>query len=445
MSVDRNSANASLLGRSLAAVWHPCTQMKHHEQLPLVPIKRGEGAWLYDMDGRRYLDGISSWWVNLFGHANPRIGAALKAQLDQLEHVMLAGFTHEPVVELSERLATLTGHRLGHAFYASDGASATEIALKMSAHYWRNHGEPGKNRFVSLSGSYHGETVGALAVTDVAIFRDAYAPLVRAGTCVPSPDARQAAPGETTADVARRAAAALDAHLAEHAFETAALIVEPLIQCASGMVMHDPEYLRLAREICTHHRIHLVADEIAVGCGRTGTFFACEQAGIWPDFICLSKGISGGYLPLSIVLSTDDIFAAFYDDDTARGFLHSHSYTGNPLACRAALATLDIFEQDDVLAANRIKADRLGAAFRAALGGHPAVRHLRQRGMILAFDVEGAPAGFSRRFFTEALDRELLLRPIGNTVYTMPPYILSDAEIDHLASQTAAALEASLA
>ncbi len=438
------SANTSLLARSLAAVWHPCTQMKHHEQLPLIPIARGEGAWLVDMDGRRYLDGISSWWVNLFGHANPRIGGALKAQLDTLEHVMLAGFTHAPVVELSERLAALTGHALGHAFYASDGASATEIALKMSAHYWRNHGQPGKNRFVSLAGSYHGETVGALAVTDVAIFRDAYAPLVRSGSCVPSPDARQAAPGETAADVARRAAAALEAHLAEHAHHTAALIVEPLVQCASGMVMYDPEYLRLARQLCDRYRVHLVADEIAVGCGRSGSFFACQQAGIWPDFLLLSKGISGGYLPLSIVLTTDDVFAAFYDDDTARGFLHSHSYTGNPLACRAALATLDIFEQDGVIAANRATAARLGEAFTAAVGSHPAVRHLRQQGMMLAFDVAGAPAGFARRFFAEALDRELLLRPIGNTVYTMPPYIVSDAEIAHLASQTAAALEASL-
>ena len=438
------SANASLLSRSLAAVWHPCTQMKHHEQLPLIPIARGEGAWLIDMDGRRYLDGISSWWVNLFGHANPRIGNALKAQLDTLEHVMLAGFTHEPVVELSERLAALTGHALGHAFYASDGASATEIALKMSAHYWRNHGQPGKNRFVSLAGSYHGETVGALAVTDVAIFRDAYAPLVRAGSCVPSPDARQAAPGETAADVARRAAAALEAHLAEHAHETAALIVEPLVQCASGMVMYDPEYLRLARQLCDRYRVHLVADEIAVGCGRSGSFFACQQAGIWPDFLLLSKGISGGYLPLSIVLTTDDVFAAFYDDDTARGFLHSHSYTGNPLACRAALATLDIFEQDEVITRNRATAARLGEAFCTAVGGHPAVRHLRQQGMMLAFDVEGAPAGFSRRFFAEALARELLLRPIGNTVYTMPPYIVSEAELAHLAGQTAAALEASL-
>jgi adenosylmethionine---8-amino-7-oxononanoate aminotransferase len=436
--------NASLLSRSLSAVWHPCTQMKHHEKLPLVPIKRGAGAWLYDADGRRYLDGISSWWVNLFGHANPRIGDALKAQLDTLEHVMLAGFTHEPVVELSERLAALTDHKLGHAFYASDGASATEIALKMSAHYWRNHGQPEKNRFLSLAGSYHGETVGALAVTDVAIFRDAYAPLVRAGACVPSPDARTAAPGESPADVARHAAATLEAHLAEFAHQTAALIVEPLVQCASGMVMYDPEYLRLARALCDRYKVHLIADEIAVGCGRSGSFFACQQASIWPDFLLLSKGISGGYLPLSIVLTTDDMFAAFYDDDTARGFLHSHSYTGNPLACRAALATLDIFEQDDVIATNLERARRLGNAFQAAVGAHPAVRNLRQQGMILAFDVADAPAGFSRRFFTEALERELLLRPIGNTVYTMPPYILSDDEITFLASQTAAALEASL-
>jgi len=208
--------------------------------------------------------------------------------------------------------------------------------------------------------------------------------------------------------------------------------------------MYDPEYLRLARQLCDRFQVHLIADEIAVGCGRTGSFFACEQAGIWPDFLLLSKGISGGYLPLSIVLTTHRVFEAFYDDDTARGFLHSHSYTGNPLACRAALATLDIFAQDNVILANRRKAARLGEAFRAAVGSHPKVRHLRQQGMILAFDVADAPAGFSHRFFAEALNRELLLRPIGNTVYTMPPYILSDEEIDLLASRCAAALEASL-
>jgi adenosylmethionine-8-amino-7-oxononanoate aminotransferase len=419
--------------------------MKQHETLPLIPIVRGEGPWLIDADGRRLLDGISSWWVNLFGHCNPRINAALRDQLERLEHVMLAGFTHEPVVELSERLAALTGHRLGHAFYASDGASATEIALKMSAHYWRNLGHPEKSRFVSLSGSYHGETVGALAVTDVAIFRDAYAPLVRTGSLVPTPDARLAADGESAADVARRAAAALEAHLAQHHRETAALIVEPLVQGASGMVMYDPEYLRLARALCDRYAVHLIADEIAVGCGRTGTFFACEQAGIWPDFICLSKGISGGYLPLSLVLTTDTVYAAFYDDAASRGFLHSHSYTGNPLACRAALATLDIFAQDDVLAANRHRAQLLGSIARERFGDHPAVRHLRQCGMILAFDVTTDHPDFARRFFAAGLHHGVLLRPIGNTVYFMPPYVLDDVQIRHLVDGASAALAIALA
>jgi adenosylmethionine---8-amino-7-oxononanoate aminotransferase len=444
----------SLLDRSLAAVWHPCTQMRHHlpgfdSQLPLVPIVRGEGAWLVEESGRRLLDGISSWWVNLFGHCNPRINAALKEQLETLEHVLLAGFTHEPVVELSERLAALTGQRLGHAFYASDGASATEIALKMSAHFWRNRGRPEKCRFVSLEGSYHGETVGALAVTDVALFRDAYAPLVRAGSTVPCPDARLVESAETPADVARRAAASLEAHFEAHHRETAALIVEPLVQGAAGMVMYDPEYLRLARALCDRYEVHLIADEIAVGCGRTGTFFAWEQApqltSGWPDFLCLSKGISGGYLPLSLVLSTDPIYEAFLDDDVARGFLHSHSYTGNPLACRAALATLDIFREDDVLAANLGRAAWLRQAMDDRFGDHPAVRHSRSRGMILAFDVATERPDFSRRFFTAALAQGVLLRPIGRTVYFMPPYIVDEAEIAHLMDGAVAALAAALA
>jgi adenosylmethionine---8-amino-7-oxononanoate aminotransferase len=437
------SANADWLARSQAAVWHPCTQMQHHARtgapthLPLIPIARGDGAWLYDFDGKRYLDGISSWWTNLFGHANPRINAALKAQLETLEHVMLAGFTHQPVVELSERLSSLTGGRLGHAFYASDGASATEIALKMSFHAWRNRGRPEKREFLCLAGSYHGETVGALAVTDVALFRDAYAPLVRAATVMPSPDARLAEAGETAADVARRAAAALEKHLAAHSETIAALIVEPLVQGAGGMAMYDPEYLVLARQLCDRYEVHLICDEIAVGFGRTGSFFAHEQATIAgqpirPDLLCMSKGISGGYLPLSVVLASDAIYDAFLDDSVARAFLHSHSYTGNPLACRAALATLDIFEQDDVLTVNRQKATKISAAL-APLAEHPQVRHLRQRGMIAAFDVATDDPYFSRSFYRAALAREVLIRPIGNTVYLMPPYIISEAEIDHLA------------
>ncbi len=436
-------SNADLLRRSLAAVWHPCTQMKQHtHDLPLVPVVRGEGLWLYDADGRRYLDAISSWWVNLFGHCNPRINAALADQLGKLEHVILAGFTHEPVVQLSERLSALTGGALGHCFYASDGASATEIALKMSFHYWQNRGRTPKREFVALAGGYHGETVGALAVTDVAIFRDAYAPLIRAAHVVPSPDARQAGPGETAVDVARRAAAALEAFLEAEHERIAALIVEPLVQGAAGMAMHDPEYLRLARALCDRFEVHLICDEIAVGCGRSGTFFAHEQASIRPDFLCLSKGISGGYLPLSVVLTTDTVYAAFYDDATVKGFLHSHSYTGNALACRAALATLDIFEADDVLVQNQARGDRLEALL-APLAAHEKVRHFRRRGMILAFDVDADP-GFGRRFYREALARELLLRPMGNTVYFMPQYILGDNDADFLAAGASAALEAAL-
>ncbi|MBK6974907.1 MAG: adenosylmethionine--8-amino-7-oxononanoate transaminase [Sterolibacteriaceae bacterium] len=432
--------NTELLARSLNAVWHPCTQMKQHESLPLVPIARGKGCWLHDFDGRRYLDAVSSWWVNLFGHCNPRINAALIDQLGRLEHVMLAGFTHSPVIELSERLSALTGGALGHCFYASDGASATEIALKMSHHFWRNSGRPQKDRFVSLAGSYHGETIGALGVTDVAIFRDAYQALLHAGQIVPSPDARRALPGQSAADVALDAASALEQHLERHADVTAALIVEPLVQCASGMVMYDPEYLRLARALCDRYDVHLIADEIAVGCGRTGSFFAHQQAGIRPDFLCLSKGISGGYLPLSITLTTDAVYRAFYDDSVRRGFLHSHSYTGNALACRAALATLDIFEQDDVIARNRARAGLL-AGLCAPLAADPRIVHLRQRGMIVAFDVLTDDPGFARALFAAGLERELLLRPIGNTVYFMPPYVISDQECALLVTRTREALD----
>jgi len=414
--------------------------MQHHETVPLIPVSHGRGVWLYDHQGNRYLDAISSWWVNLFGHANPRINAALREQLDMLEHAMLAGFTHEPVIQLSERLAALTQHQLGHAFYASDGASAVEIALKMSFHAWRNMGQGDKQEFVCLKGSYHGETIGALAVTDVALFKDAYGPLLRATQTVMSPDARQAGEGETAADVARRAAADVERMFIERAGKIAAIIIEPLVQCATGMAMHDPLYLKLVRELCDKHGVHLILDEIAVGCGRTGTFFACEQAGIWPDFLCLSKGISGGYLPLSIVLSRDDIYQAFYDADVTRGFLHSHSYTGNPLACRAALATLDIFAEDHVLEANKARSRKLTEAL-APLANHEYTGNFRNRGMIWAFDAVGATPGFSRRFFTEGTRQELLLRPIGNTVYLMPPYILSDEEIDGLAARTLSVFE----
>jgi adenosylmethionine-8-amino-7-oxononanoate transaminase len=428
--------NSRLLARSLHSVWHPCTQMKQHETFPLIPIQRGEGVWLFDADGQRYLDGISSWWVNLFGHNNPRIKDAIKSQLDQLEHVMLAGFTHEPVVALSEKLSELTG--LGHAFYASDGASATEIALKMSFHYWRNSGQPGKNQFISLKNSYHGETLGALGVTDVAIFKDTYAPLLMQSAQMPSPDFRESKAGVSAEAMALCAAAALEDYLARHHASIAAFIIEPIIQCAGGMAMHHPVYLQRARELCTRYQVHLIADEIAVGFGRTGTMFACEQAAAKvsdiADFICLSKGITGGYLPLSAVLTSDLTYQAFYDERTAKGFLHSHSYTGNPLACSAALATLGIFADDAVLEKNRVLADYIKSQA-SSLADLP-IQHLRQQGMILALDVVGAQPGFAQRCYAEALKQGLLLRPIGNTVYLMPPYSISREEVDHMLTAT---------
>jgi len=434
-----STSSAALTQRSLNSVWHPCTQMQHHESIPLIAVARGQGAWLYDADGRRYLDAISSWWVNLFGHANGRINAALKDQLDRLEHAMLAGFTHEPVIALSEQLSALTGHALGHCFYASDGASAVEIALKMSVHAWRNAGCSNKQEFVCLQGGYHGETLGALSVTDVALFRQAYSSLLRPCHVIASPDARQAAAGESALDVAQRSLLQLQLLLQQHAAQIAAIIVEPLVQCASGMAMHTPEYLTGLRQLCDQYQIHLIADEIAVGCGRTGSFFACEQAGIWPDFLCLSKGISGGYLPLSLVMTRTEIYEAFYDGDMARGFLHSHSYTGNPLACRAALATLAIFAEDQVLQGNALLAARLTEALQP-LAHDPRIRHFRRTGMIWACDArledDAQAASFARRFFAQACKHELLLRPIGNTIYLMPPYILEEEDISLLAERT---------
>lgn len=428
-------SNSDLLNRSLSAVWHPCTQMKRHETLPLVPIARGEGAWLFDLDGKRYLDTVSSWWVNLFGHCNPRINAAITDQLCKLEHVMLAGFTHEPVVQLSERLRELAPAGLGHCFYGSDGASATEIALKMSAHYWHNNGHPQKSQFISLQNSYHGETLGALSVTDVALFRDAYGALIKQNATVPCPDWREAEQGECAEDYALRCATALESHLQRHHGHLAAFIIEPLVQGAAGMAMYHPAYLKRARELCSHYGVHLIADEIAVGMGRTGTMFACEQADISPDFLLLSKGITGGYLPLSVVMTTDVIYRAFYADETARGFLHSHSYTGNPLACRAALATLDIFALDGVLNANRDKTaffNRIAKPLRE----HPKVKNFRNTGMIWAFEVDTPHADFAQRSFSLGLENELLLRPMGNTVYFMPPYVISEDEMQLLVTRT---------
>ena len=429
-----------MVRRSLAAVWHPCTQMKTHESAPMLAVAGAKGPWLYDFEGNRYLDGVSSWWVNLFGHGHPEINAALREQIDSLSHVMLAGATHAPAVELAERLAKIAPGNLGHVFFASDGASATEIALKMAFHYWTNRGLPDKKRFVHLEGGYHGETVGALAVTDVPLFRDAYAPLLREGLAAPFPSRTHDDHQYRGARGAQLAADALAKILEERHAEIAALILEPLVQGASGMRMYHPDYLKRARELCDRHQVLLIADEIMTGFGRTGTMFACEQAHIAPDLLCLSKGITGGYLPLSCVLATDAIYEAFYGDTMRHAFLHSHSYTGNALACRAACAVLDIFERENVIAENEKRAASFVAAA-APLAHHPGIRDFRHLGMIWAFEVVTSAADFSVKASQLALERGVVLRPIGNTVYFMPPYVAGDAEFAMLVEAGLAIVE----
>jgi len=460
-----DAAAAAWRARDLAVLWHPCTQMREHtatvaeddgrrvDVLPLLPVERGEGAWLVGRDGRRYLDAISSWWTNIHGHAEPRIAGAIARQARTLEHVILAGVSHAPAVELAERLLAIAPRDparapLAKVFYADNGSAGVEVALKMAFHWFRNRGDTARTRFIALENGYHGETLGALAVGDIPLYRRVYAPLLAEALFAPSPDAYLAAPGESAQQCAERAADALAALLERHTGEVCALILEPLVQCAGGMRMHHPRYLQRVRELCDRHGVFLIADEIAVGFGRTGAMFACEHGGIQPDLLCLSKGLTGGALPLAAVLATQAIYDGFLDDSRERAFLHSHSYTGNPLACAAALASLDIFRDDDLVARNRVTAQRMAERARE-IGALPHVADVRQTGMIVAFELtrdgdKATPFDPARRTglraYRAALERGVLLRPLGDVLYWMPPYCIDDDALDQLADVTATAI-----
>ena len=418
--------NSEMMQRDLEVIWHPCTQMKDHETLPLIPIKSGKGVYLYDFEGNSYIDAVSSWWVNLFGHANESINAKIKAQLDTLEHVLLAGFTHEPAVELAHKLVKITPSELKKVFYVDNGSSAVEAALKMSYHYHLNLGKR-KALFLSLTNSYHGETIGALSVGDVALYKKTYAPLLIANMQVPVPKDQS----EVSAD---EALAALEEVLKERADEIAAFILEPLIQGAGGMHMYHPAYLVGARVLTKRYDVHLITDEIMTGFGRTGKMFACEYANISPDFMTLSKGLTGGYLPLSVVMTTEDVYNAFYCDyNEYKAFLHSHSYTGNPLACSAALATLEIFEQNDILGDNEKKSLYIKGSLEKFLT-LPNVKEIRQQGMVTAIELKGydVKERIGLRIYEYALSRGVLLRPLGHVIYFMPPYTITYDEIDKM-------------
>jgi adenosylmethionine-8-amino-7-oxononanoate aminotransferase len=432
----------SLVQRDLSVLWHPCTQMKDHESLPLIAIKRGEGIFIEDFDGNRYLDAISSWWVNLFGHCNPLINEAIKQQLDTLEHVMLGGFTHEAAIDLSEKLLKVAPKGLSKCFYSDNGSSAVEIALKMSFQSWRNQGQLKKTKFVSLENSYHGETLGALSVSNVDLYKKTFSPLLFEGFSVPSPDCYEREIGESWEAYSTRQFAAMETVLAEHAEEICAVIIEPLVQCAGNMRMYHPIYLTLLRAACDRYEIHLIADEVAVGFGRTGTLFGCEQASISPDFLCVAKGLTGGYLPLAATLTTEKIYETFYDDyEKLTGFFHSHSYTGNALGCRAGIATLGIFQQQNIIQQNQ-KLSAMMAKAVAHFVDHPHVSEVRQTGMIVAIEfVKHKPSRMpfpwqerrGLKVYQYALTQGVLLRPIANVVYFIPPYVITEAQIQHLA------------
>jgi adenosylmethionine---8-amino-7-oxononanoate aminotransferase len=441
--------------RDLAVLWHPCTQMREHpDTLPLLPIERGEGAWLVGYDGRRYLDAISSWWTNLFGHAEPRIAAAIARQASTLEHVILAGCSHAPAVELAERLLSIAPREAGReplakVFYADNGSAGVEVALKMAFHWFRNRGEMKRTKFIALENGYHGETIGALAVGDIPLYRRVYAPLLAEALFAPSPDAWLCEPGESPVQRAVRAAEGLRELLERHAGEVCALILEPLVQCAGGMRMHDPSYLNLARELCDAHGVFLIADEIAVGFGRTGTLFASEQAAVQPDLLCLSKGLTGGSLPLAAVLATQSIYDGFLDDSRERAFLHSHSYTGNPLACAAALAAQGIFQSDRVIERN-LETAALMRELAQPFGGHAHVADVRQTGMIVAFELTkngdkrtpfDPAARVGLHAYRSAVANGVLLRPLGDILYWMPPYCIDEAALRRLAEVTRIAID----
>ena len=412
--------NEFLKKRDLQNIWHPCSQMKDYERLPLIPIKSGKGVYLEDFDGNRYIDAISSWWVNLFGHSNPYINAKIKEQLDSLEHVIFAGFTHEPAVNLSERILSHTASNLTKVFFADNGSSAIEIALKMAFQYFKNDGEV-RDRFVSLKNSYHGETLGALAVGDVELYKDIYKEIILKTIQAKSP--ALVSEIEALEDMRRI--------LSKNKGKVSAVIIEPLVQCAGYMKMYDKSYIIELKKLCKEFGVFLIADEIAVGFGRTGEMFVCDEE-IKPDFLCLSKGLTGGYLPLSLVLTTDEVYSKFYCDyHEGKSFLHSHSYTANPLACTAANATLDIFEKENIIKKNRDKIEFISKLLEK-FKDLPNVAEVRQRGMIGAVELKGYDPmqRVGLKIYQYALKNGVLLRPLGNVIYFMPPYVIKKEELE---------------
>jgi adenosylmethionine-8-amino-7-oxononanoate aminotransferase len=433
----------SLLDRDRAVVWHPYTQMK--TQPPPLPIVRGQGVYLYTEDGRRLLDGISSWWVNIHGHSHPRLNQAIAAQAKTLEHVIFAGATHEPAVELAERLVGILPAGLTRVFYSDNGSTAVEVAVKLALQYWRNRGQQSRQRIVALHHAYHGDTVGAMSVSEDTVFTKAFSPLLFPVDRVHSPYCYRCPVNLKRETCGIDCLDDLESRLKSGSDQIAAVLVEPMLQGAGGMIMWPREFLDGVRQLCYRHGVLMIADEVLTGFGRTGRMFACEHASVTPDIICLSKALTAGYLPLAVTAVTNAVYDAFLSDDRGKTFFHGHSFTANPLACAVALESLDLIEEGDVLA----RIARLERQLRdglAPLARLPLVGDVRVLGGVAAIELVSDKAtknasGYldeiGPRLYPAFLERGLLLRPLGNVLYFMPPYVITDAEVDWVIEQIA--------
>lgn len=437
--------------KDLEYIWHPCSQMKDYETFSPIVIEKGEGLALYDVDGKKYLDAVSSWWCNLFGHANPTINQALINQVQNLEHVIFANFSHKPVIELCDRLHSYLPEGLDKFFFTDNGSAAVEAALKMSFHYHAQAGEGHRKKFMALTDAYHGETIGALSVGDLDLYTEVYKPLMIDVTRVQGPDCYRCPYGLNRACCNGECFEKVEEALAEIGGEVAAFIVEPLVQAAAGMKIYPPVYLKKLRAACDKYGIHLIADEIAVGFGRTGKMFACEHAGISPDMICLSKGLTGGYMPMAMVVTTNKIYDGFYADyKEGKAFMHSHTYSGNPLGASCALAVLDIFENEKILEGLPERNAIFHQKVKAAFEDYPYVGEIRQIGFINAIELvenketkkafdSGLRVGYE--IYKIAVSKGLLLRPLGNVLYFNPPINLTEAEMDEMLAIAKASVE----
>ncbi|OFI06746.1 adenosylmethionine-8-amino-7-oxononanoate aminotransferase [Clostridium acetireducens DSM 10703] len=422
--------------KDLKYIWHPCAQMKDYEDLPPIVIEKGDGIYIYDVEGNKYIDCISSWWANLFGHSNKRINKAIWNQVNNIEHVIFANFSNKPAIELAEKLIKISPERLKKVYFADNGSSAVETALKMSFQYHQQNGNTSKTRFASITNAYHGETLGALSVGDLDLYSKIYNPLLLNTLRAEGPDCYRCSYGKCRENCHAECFESMENLILKHHKEICGIIIEPMVQGAAGMKIYSHFYLKKLRKICDDYNIHIIADEIAMGFGRTGKMFACNHANISPDLMCLSKGISAGYMPLSAVLATEDIYNAFYGDYTElKAFIHSHTYAGNAMACAIACESLKIFEEEKVLEKNKEKGKLIKEKVLEKSKNNPYIGDVRSIGMITAIEIvqnketkENFPweqrVGYE--IYKIALKKGLLLRPIGNVLYFIPPYIIEE-------------------